>query len=166
MGFKARLLFFGYPLAEVLILWGVASLIGWGWALLGLFIGIPIGLALMRNAGASATVMMREANSDPQKAAAKAGASVGQFFAGLLFVVPGYLSDLVGIALLIPGVRLAVGRRLTRSLGQQSWMTRMPGFPASGDVIQGTVILEDLRVEGENDYRSGDDNAPPPSLGR
>jgi UPF0716 protein FxsA len=166
MGFKARLVFFGYPLAEILILWGVASLIGWGWALLGMFIGIPIGIALMRNAGASATVMMREANSDPQKAAAKAGASVGQFLAGLLFIVPGYLTDLAGAALLIPGVRLAVGRRLTRSLGQQSWMTRMPGFPTSGDVIQGTVIVEDLRYEASQDDPTGGDDAPPTPLGR
>ena len=163
MGFKARLVVFGYPLAEILLLWGIASVIGWGWALVGLFIGIPIGIALMRNAGASASAVMQVANSDPDKAVAKAGASVGQFFAGLLFVIPGYLTDIVGAALLIPGVRSVVGRRLTRSLGRQSWMTRMPGFPESGfpdggDIIQGTVIVEDLRYEATDD--------DPPSLER
>lgn len=154
MGFRARLLVFGYPLAEVLVLWGVASFIGWGWALLGLLIGFPIGLALMRNAGSSAGAMMR---TDPVQAQRLAGTTVGQFAAGVLFFIPGYLTDLAGALVLIPGVRALIGQRLSRTLERQTWMTR---FPGSGDVIRGTVIVEDLRFEAD------DDEGPPPALGR
>jgi UPF0716 protein FxsA len=159
MGFRARLLIFGYPLAEILILWGIASLIGWGWALLGLLAGFPIGLALMRNAGSSAVGMTR---ADPQAAQRLAVTTVGQFFAGVLFFVPGYLTDLCGAALLVPGIRSLVGGRLSRSFAGQSWMGR---FPGSGDVIRGTVIVEDIRFDSDG-FDSGNDEGPPPALGR
>jgi UPF0716 family protein affecting phage T7 exclusion len=86
MGFRSRLIVFGYPLAEILVLWGVASLIGWGWALLGLLAGFPIGLALMRNAGNSAAASMQ---AGPERAAALASSMAGQFAAGVLFFIQG-----------------------------------------------------------------------------
>lgn len=155
MGFRGRLIVFGYPLAEILILWGVASIIGWGWALLGLLAGIPIGVALMRNAGASAAASMQ---ADPQRARELASATVGQFGAGVLFVIPGYLTDVLGALLLLPGVRSAVGRWMSRRFNQQSWYSR---FPGSGEVIRGTVVIEDLRDDDP------DDRGPqgPPSIG-
>lgn len=157
MGFRSRLIVFGYPLAEILVLWGVASLIGWGWALLGLLAGFPIGLALMRNAGNSAAASMQ---AGPERAAALASSMAGQFAAGVLFFVPGYLTDLVGALLLLPGVRAGVGRWMARRFNQQAWYSR---FPGSGDVIRGTVIIEDMRSDDPNEP---DDDQPPPELGR
>jgi UPF0716 protein FxsA len=156
MGFKGRLLFFGYPLAEILALWGVASLIGWGWALLGILAGIPIGFALMRNAGASATGLMQaNAAGDQQRAMQMASSTTGQFVAGVLIAIPGYLTDLIGLALLLPGVRGAIGRRMMRRYRSSPWMSRMPG---SGPIVQGTIIVEDLR------YESGSQDDEPPAI--
>lgn len=161
MGFKGRLLFFGYPLAEILALWGVASLIGWGWALLGILAGIPVGIALMRNAGASAAGLMEATNSgDQQRATAMASSMTGQFVAGILIAIPGYLTDVVGLALLLPGVRNAMGRRVVNRYRTSPWMSRMPG---SGPIVQGTVIVEDLRYEATSD---DPDDHTPPALGR
>lgn len=158
MGFRGRLLFFGYPLAEILVLWGVASIIGWGWALLGILAGIPIGFALMRNAGASATGLMQaNAAGDQQRTMAMASSMTGQFVAGVLIAIPGYLTDVIGLALLLPGVRGAIGRRAIRRYRTSPWMSRMPG---SGPIIQGTVIVEDLRYEDPPDDRD------PPALAR
>jgi len=163
MGFRGRLVLFGYPLAEILVLWGLASIIGWGWALLGLLAGIPIGVALMRNAGASAAASMQ---AGPEKARELASATAGQFAAGIFFVIPGYLTDILGAALLLPGLRAAVGRWLGRRFQDQAWYSR---FPGSGDVIRGTVIIEDLRSENReppNDDPGSDFGPEPPSLGR
>lgn len=167
MRFRARLIVFGYPLVEILILWGIATVIGWGWALLGLLAGIPIGLALMRNAGSSAAAAMQ---ADPARATALASASAGQFAAGVLFVIPGYLTDLVGLALLLPGVRSGVGRWASQRFAQQPWFTR---FPGSGDVVRGTVVIEDLRYDDPDDGPASDSRGrgdgphgpPPPGLG-
>jgi UPF0716 protein FxsA len=156
MGFRARLLVFGYPLTEILVLWAVASIIGWGWALLGILAGIPIGVALMRNAGASAAGLMQaNAQGDEQRAAVYASSMTGQFIAGVLIAIPGYLTDLIGLAVLLPGVRNAIGRRVMRRYRSSPWMSRMPG---SGPIIQGTVIVEDLRYD---DPSAADDEEPP-----
>lgn len=161
MRFTSRLLFFGYPLAEILVLWGVASLIGWGWALLGIIAGIPIGFALMRNAGASAAGLMEATNAgDQQRASAMASSMTGQFVAGVLIAIPGYLTDLIGLGLLLPGVRNAIGRRVMRRYRTSPWMTRMPG---SGPIIQGTVIVEDPRYETNPDTP---ENPSPPAISR
>lgn len=160
MKFKGRLLFFGYPLAEILALWGVASVIGWGWALLGILAGIPIGFALMRNAGASAAGLMQaNAAGDQRQAVTMASSMTGQFAAGLLIAIPGYVTDVIGLLLLLPGVRNSIGRTLMRRYRSSTWMTRMPG---SGPIIQGTVIVEDLRNETGPD--TGDHE--PPALTR
>ncbi len=51
MTLRARLLLFGYPLLEVATAYAIAMWIGWGWMLLLLVAGIPVGFAFMRNAG-------------------------------------------------------------------------------------------------------------------
>lgn len=159
MGFKGRLLVFGYPLAEILALWAVASLIGWGWALLGIIAGLPIGFALMRNAGASAAGLMQaNASGDQQRASTLASSMTGQFIAGALIALPGYLTDVLGFALLLPGVRGAIGRRMMRRYRPSAWMARVTRMPGSGPVIQGTVIVEDLRYETGPD--AGEDEPP------
>jgi UPF0716 protein FxsA len=164
MKFTGRLLFFGYPLAEILVLWGVASLIGWGWALLGILAGIPLGFALMRNAGASAAGLMEATNAGDQlRASAMASSMTGQFVAGVLIAIPGYLTDVIGLALLLPGVRNAMGRRAMRRYRSSPWMTRMPG---SGPIIQGTVVVEDLRYENNSQQRGFPDEQDPPAISR
>lgn len=123
MTLRWRLLVFGYPLAEILVFWGVAGLIGWGWALLLLVIGVAAGWALVRNAGAEA-------------ARGRGDRALVLGVAGVLFMVPGFLTDLAALVLLVPPVHRALGTRL------RAWVQGSPirmGF-AQGDVISGEVI--------------------------
>ena len=123
MSFRWRLLVFGYPLAEILAFWGVATLLGWGWALLLIVLGVPVGWALVRNAGAEA-------------ARGRGDRALVLGVAGVLFMVPGFLTDLAALALLVPAVHRPLGTRL------RAWVQVSPirmGF-AAGDVIAGEVI--------------------------
>ena len=138
MRFTTRLIVFGYPLVEFVLLWLIASVIGWGWALIGIVLGVPVGIAIMRNASAGARVALQE--TEPERALERVGATAGLFLAGLCFLVPGYGSDVVGLVLLFPPIRRWVMRRMTRGFHSFAWVDRMPGFPSSGTVIQGTVI--------------------------
>jgi hypothetical protein len=52
--FRRRLVVFGYPLLELITIYLVAQWIGWGWTFLLILLGIPVGFALMRNAGDAA----------------------------------------------------------------------------------------------------------------
>ena len=89
--FRTRLIVFGYPLGEFLLLWLIASVIGWGWALIGILLSIPIGIAVMRNASAGARVVLRE--SDPERALERVGSECGALLGGAV----------------LPGARLRIG---------------------------------------------------------
>lgn len=157
MKFTTRLVVFGFPLAEILVLWGVAAMIGWGWALLGILAGIPIGFALMRNAGASAQALIQaSAQGDDTRARVLASSATGQFVAGALIAIPGYLTDVIGLVLLLPGVRSAMGRLAVARISP--WMSRMPG---AGPIIQGTIIVEDVRYSPD---AQRDERDEPPAL--
>ena len=176
MRFKTRLIVFGYPLGELLLLWLIASVVGWGWALIGILLSIPIGIAVMRNASASARVVLQE--SDPERALERVGSGAGLFLAGLCFLVPGYGSDLVGLVLLVPPIRRWAMRGMTRGFDSFAWVDRMPGFPSSGTVVQGTVVtVEDSDVSGfpyiprvsdssEGHNSRKDDPQPPTTTGK
>ena len=62
MSLRRRLLVFGYPALELLTLFAVASLVGLGWLLLGLALGVLIGLAIMQTAGRNAFAAMQAAS--------------------------------------------------------------------------------------------------------
>ncbi len=145
--FLRRLVIIGYPLAEFLVLWWVASLIGWGFALLLVIAGLPAGAALMRNAAAKATTLQ---SAEPEQRPTIARSSTMMFLAGVLVMVPGFITDVVGVALLFPPLQRVVARSSGVWVGKR--MTRVPGFNASGfsgeqfgfyaqgDVVQGFVV--------------------------
>lgn len=142
MTFRSRLLLFGYPLLEVLTAYAVGVWIGWGWMLLLLLIGIPIGFAIMRNAGDAAMVdLQRAAQSGQEPDAGRHGLA---FLGGLLIMIPGFWTDLVGLLLVLPPTQRLLRARSRTWLSSRVTTVRMPGvhYP-SGDVILGTVIRDD-----------------------
>lgn len=145
--FTRRLLLFGYPLIEILLLWLVASLIGWIPAILLLIAGLPAGAALMRNAAAK-YLSAREASESDRASVIRS--STGMFLSGLLIMIPGFLTDVIGILLLIPPIqRLALSRV---GAWTQARMVRVPGFTActyGGEVIQSVVVEEFDHEKGE-----------------
>ncbi len=96
MTFRSRLLLFGYPLLEVATAYAVAMWLGWGWMLLLLLVGFPIGFAIMRNAGDAAMVdLQRAAQTGQEPDAGKHGLT---FLGGLLIMIPGLLDRPRGAA--------------------------------------------------------------------
>lgn len=156
MRLGSRLLVFGYPLIEILLFWWVASMIGWGIATLLIAAGIPAGAALMRNAAAKASLVTVTPDQGKPKVARSAAL---MFISGLLILVPGFATDILGIIFLIP----TIGNRIVKAFS--SWigarMVRMPGYGNSGftgsqfaSYVDGEVILGvvlDPKVEGPDE---------------
>jgi len=141
MSFRGRLLLFGYPLLEVATAYVIAELIGWGWMLLLVIAGIPIGFAVMRNAGDAA---MRDlAAASGTGVAPDSSRHALTFVGGVLIAIPGFWSDLVGVLLAIPLTQRLFRSRARTWLESRVTTVRMPGvhYP-SGDVIQGTVVRD------------------------
>lgn len=137
--FLWRILVIGLPVAEIVLLIWVATMIGWGWTFAILLAGFLAGLALMRMAGSSAFravaapwrraqpyVRIDETTGAAQTVhpnagptadeIAEAGAELRQsgllFVAGALLAFPGLLSDVAGLVVALPPVRRNLARRL------------------------------------------------------
>ncbi|HEX4101350.1 MAG TPA: FxsA family protein [Pseudonocardiaceae bacterium] len=57
--------------------------------------------------------------------------------AGVLIILPGFVSDLLGLLLLLPPIRSLVRRRILRSASR-----RTPARYAPGDVVEGEIVDE------------------------
>ena len=105
-----RLLFFAYFVIEVLAFIVVARLIGLGWAFLAVF-------ALSVLGGVGANIALR--NSLTRAAGGRnslgrfAGDSAILAAGWILCILPGFVSSLVGLALIFPPTRALVRRSLT-----------------------------------------------------
>ena len=136
MRLGARIAVFGYPLAELLAAMLVASWIGWGWTLLLVIAGIPAGMAIMRNAGQASFAAMRVAARTGHLPADSGSSHALQFLAGLLIAVPGFITDVAGLLLLVPPFQRHIGRRI----GARVVVAGGGASFASGDVVPGSVV--------------------------
>lgn len=104
------LLFLLVPLIEIALFIQVGGLIGL-WATLGIVILTAVaGTFLIRSQGSAVMMQLRdsmEGLQDPTEPLAH-GAMV--LFAGALLLTPGFFTDVVGLSLMIPGVRGRVFR--------------------------------------------------------
>ena len=122
---------------ELIALVMVANWVGFGWALLLLFGTTILGVALLRIEGLRAWSELRAAaadDRDPEGEAETANArsarmadTGARILSGILLTFPGFLTDLIGLVLLIPPIRRGVGRRLAASAFRTFPSRRGPG---------------------------------------
>ncbi|MFB7949826.1 FxsA family membrane protein [Kitasatospora phosalacinea] len=103
---------------EIWLVTVVAGWIGWFLTLLLLVGGVFLGGAVIKRAGARAFRAAVELSKDPQSAQPQTGTSM-TVLAGVLLMVPGFLSDLLAVTFLLPPTRAlwrVVGRRISGSV--------------------------------------------------
>ncbi len=114
-------LFIVIPLIEIALFIQVGGAIGLGWTL-AIVVGTAVlGSWLVRQQGATALNDLRrsfEALSDPTEPLAH-GAMI--LFSGALLLTPGFFTDALGFALLLPPVRRWVFRKLRQGIRVQSF---------------------------------------------
>ncbi|WP_136653157.1 FxsA family protein [Paracoccus aeridis] len=144
-------LFVVVPVIELAVIIQVGGLIG-AWPTIGLLLASGIaGSWLMRRQGMAALLDLQRAFReflDPTGPIAH-GALI--LFAGALMLAPGFISDLTGLALLLPPVR----RFVIRSIGSRIAVTRA-GFGFPGGTMGGGA---DRGADGFNARR--DPHRPP-----
>jgi UPF0716 protein FxsA len=94
------------PLAEIAAFLLVAGLIGWFWAF-ALFIATSVlGVILLKRTGrGDLDRLLREFGRDTRGAPHPESPGVATMVAGILLVFPGFITDAVGAALLVPAIR-------------------------------------------------------------
>jgi UPF0716 protein FxsA len=106
------------PLAELAVMIAVGQWIG-VWEAIALLVAVSlVGVVLVKQQGVGAWRRIRSEMRSGQVPAAAVLDGALVLFAGVLLVVPGFLTDIVGLCLLVPPVRDLIrrftGRRITR----------------------------------------------------
>ncbi len=180
MGMTVLLLLF-LEIASLLI---VGSWIGVGWTLLLLVAGLVLGLALIGRGGREAMGAVNQAARSRQVTDDTVTGGFLTVVAGVLLMIPGFVSDLAALALLLPPVRSLVRRRMQAWAQRSAAQVRVvhlggaaPGMwpPAGaglggrrgdGMVVDGTVVdasvdgSADGSVDGSVDLTPGDPGSP------
>ncbi|MBD0744219.1 FxsA family membrane protein [Streptomyces sp. CBMA152] len=163
-------------LVEIWLLMMVASAAG-GLTVLALLVGgAVLGGYVIKRAGRRAFSTLTEQLQQQQFGAPSPGPRGGSegnaltMLGGLLLIVPGLMSDALGLLCLVPPVRKAVGRYAERSLEKRMRMAA-PGslgdafaqarmHQPDGKVVQGEVIREDAGPASPGDRH--DQGSRPP----
>ena len=124
------LLFILAPLAEIYVIIKAGAAFG-AWPTIGAIVFTAVlGAALVRLQGRQA---LDEARADLERGAPPVAAVVHGVFlllAGALLLTPGFITDAMGFTLLIPPVRLAIGRAVLRAIRRSD----------------GVIIIDERRV--------------------
>ncbi|MFB8038339.1 FxsA family membrane protein [Streptomyces sp. NPDC056004] len=152
-----------WAVLEIWLLTVVADAAGGFTVLLLLVAGIVLGAAVMKRAGRRAfsnlTQTLQQMPGQPGAATAPPAEGSGGkgngflMLGGLLLMIPGIVSDVAGLLLLVPPVRSWLGRYAERSL-ERRMRAATPGSLSDafqqarihrpdGKIVQGEVIRED-----------------------
>lgn len=137
------LLFITVPLAEIYLLIAVGRIIN-VWPTIGLIIFTAVlGTWLLRLQGIATLQKVRQSLAHGQIPAEAIVEGLVLLFAGALLLTPGFITDAVGFACLIPAVRRYFAHRLKQRL--------VPGGVAYTATSPGPVVM-DGEFRREEDY--------------
>lgn len=135
--------FIAVPMIEIALFIQVGGAIGLGWTLAIVLITAILGTWLVRTQGTMALDQLRRSFSDMRDPTEPLVHGAMILFAGALLLTPGFFTDAVGFALLIPAFRAAAFRAIRARVNVQTFeassaqRTYRTHPNASGDVIDG-----------------------------
>ena len=106
------IIFIGFPLTELLILFKLASDYGW-WLGIYLLATAIVGWALIREEKSAALVRLFQNVQNGLSPMTALLTSAHRLIAGILFIIPGVLSDVMAILILIASVAIRPPPRKT-----------------------------------------------------
>ena len=160
----------------------ILSLLIWGWAemstfiyigseigglltLLGVFVTAIFGIALLKHQGLS---VLRQMQADLAKRRAPVTSitdSISMVFGGALMLIPGYVTDAIGLLLFLPGIRTLAGIYLLQWMAKSKRFTGFTNFgsrpfgnAASGNPASGTAGHQHMPFTKQQHKMTDDDD--------
>ena len=132
------------PLVEIYVLIQVGQVIGAWWTILLLILDSLLGSWLIKREGGRAWQSLRTALQTGRMPARELADGALILVGGTLMLSPGFVTDAMGIVLILPFTRPAARRLLTRVVARRllSPNARRPGPGSGGSVVQGEVVDE------------------------
>jgi UPF0716 protein FxsA len=151
------LLFVGIPLLEITLFIQVGGAIGLGWTL-AIVIGTAVlGAWMVRSQGARAMLNLRTSFSNLQDPTEPLAHGAMILFSGALLLTPGFFTDFIGFALLVPAVRSAVYRYLRARINVHNFQMGPDGQQPRSSNPHGQP--RDRVIDGE--FKEVDPENPP-----
>jgi UPF0716 protein FxsA len=135
------LLFIVVPIAELAVVIQVGQAIGVWWTVAILVLDSILGSVLMRAQGRTTWRRFNDAIAAGKVPAREVLDGALVIFGGLLLLTPGFITDFLGLLLLIPPTRALVRAVLARRLTHRM-VASMSGPPVarSDDIVDGTAV--------------------------
>lgn len=160
------LIFIIVPFAEIMLLLKVSQYIGAmttvGLVLLTAFLGVN----LLKRQGLSTLSKFQQRLQSGQIPAQEMVEGMLIAFSGALLLTPGFITDTIGLAGLLPPVRALIAKRILKSgkgfIGMSTFSAqtgfRQPGSPfESGNTVDGEIIDGEYRNESKPNPELGED---------
>lgn len=145
---------------EIWLLGAVGSRIGVGWMLLILMAEAALGAWLIRREGTKAWASLSDARDSPDALGAKITDAALVLVGGLLLMLPGFVTDIVGLFCLIPATRGLARRGVSAVM---SAITRP--YRDQADLLRAKIdrdsVVQGETVEGPG---TGSGTAEPPTI--
>lgn len=131
-----------YLVVEIVALVAVASWIGIGWTIVALLAGTVVGTWLARREGVRAVTAINAALRERRLAHSETTDGLLIAVGGLLILLPGFVSDLAGLLLVLPPTRALLRRRLIRAAERQAPGLRTARIRSESPVVDGEIVPE------------------------
>lgn len=132
------------PIIEIAVLIAVGRTIGLGWTLLALLLLTLLGTWLIRREGSRTWKALREASRTGRMPSREIADGALVLIGGAFLLLPGFVSDLIGLFFVLPFTRV-FARRVLEAFVASRVLVRMPfppggpGRPGGSDGARGTI---------------------------
>ncbi|PLL14696.1 exclusion protein FxsA [Tabrizicola sp. TH137] len=144
-----------WPLIEIALFVVIGGWIGL-WLTLLIVIGTGVaGVMLLQRMGLRNAERLRNEMGRMRDPLGAAGEGVLKALAALLLILPGFLTDLLGVLLLVPPFRAALVAALAKRMGVVSMRSDQPARRSDGIVIDGEFVELDEQKSAGPTPRTG-----------
>jgi UPF0716 protein FxsA len=126
-----------WPFAELSLLIHAGSRIGVFNTIMLCVLSAAIGSLLVQGQGFRTILSARQSATDGKLPVQEIFDGFCIFIAGILLIIPGFISDGIGLCLLMPPVRHALRLALSRYFKGEDIIVKRHGPPPSGTAIEG-----------------------------
>lgn len=155
---------FGFALLEVLVLAQVAGLIGWPITIVATVATALLGSYLFRSQGLATWTRLNQKMQQGEMPGQEMVEGIMLLLGGALLITPGFITDAVGFALLLPGSRRMLARKAVEKGTLQTFSSMQGGGftytsytrTQGGNPFQQPVDRDDGHVTIEGEARRED----------
>ncbi|WP_438996567.1 FxsA family protein [Candidatus Puniceispirillum sp.] len=126
------LIFFIWGWIEISAFIVIGSEVGVVLTILGVFVTAMIGVSLLKSQGRAVMNSLRTDIAQGRPPMKSVADSIGLLCGAVLMLLPGYVTDAIGLALFLPGIRTVAGLWLATRLGKSARFTSYAGAAHAG----------------------------------